>query len=100
MKSRRRDRDPGKRKGGGGGGTREDDGVMSMGRGIEVVKENKVLEVKEVGRLRPLNMVSSRTFFSLDLGTVSVQAGRALLQLEPTFGRMQWHLSEGTRFIN
>lgn len=64
MKSRRRDRDPGKRKGGGGGGTREDDGVMSMGRGIEVVKENKVLEVKEVGRLRPLNMVSSRTFFN------------------------------------
>lgn len=73
---------------------------MSLGRGIEVVKENKVLEVKEVVRLWPLNMVPSRTSFSLELGTVNAQAGRALLQLEPTFGRMQWHLSEGTRFIN
>lgn len=81
------------------GGTRED-GVMSMGRGIEVVKENKVLEVKEVVRLWPLNMVSSKTFFSLDLGTVNAQASRALLQLDPVFGRMQWHLREGTRFIN
>lgn len=100
MKSRWRDRDPGKRKGGGGGGTSEDDGMMSMGRGIEVVKENKVLEVKEVVRLWPVDMMPSRTFFSLDLGTVNTQAGRALLQLESTFGQMQWHLSEGTRFIN
>lgn len=85
MKSRWRNRNAGKGKNRGEGGREEGDGVMFMGRGIEVVKKNKVLEVKEVVRLWPLNVISSN-FLSLELEIVTSQANRVFLQLEPKFG--------------
>lgn len=71
MKSRWRDRKAGGRKNGAEGDTREDDAVMSMWRAVEVERAKEVAEVKEVVRPWPLKVISSRTFFSLELETVS-----------------------------
>lgn len=60
---------------------------MSIGRKEEVVKENKVIEGKEVARPWPLNVISSKTFLSLELEAVNAQADRAFLQLEPSLGK-------------
>ena len=68
-RSRWRDRNAGGRKSGAEGDTREDDAVMSMWRAVEVVRANEVAEVKEVVRPWPLKVISSRTFFSLELET-------------------------------
>lgn len=57
MKSRWRDKNSGEGKSGGEEG-RRDDGVMFMRRRIEVVKENKVVEMKEGARPWPLNVIS------------------------------------------
>lgn len=58
MKSRWRNRNAGKGRSVGEGYRGEGDGVMFMGRGIKVVKKNKVLEVKERVRPWPLDVIS------------------------------------------